>query len=181
MQAVKMLFKPLQNSSHDIDITIELASRLKAIAGGKKGYTLRDYTPAKSKKPQKAPCNTVVYIRMYTTIASRLKGYTKKQGQTLRGLAKIAYFADSSRHPLTISIFNTRLQETVFRISRKFQKVVKTVQNKGIRSEKISPSAAFCENPEPSANSKNNINPLLHYSSITCIIKIDNSYSGRRC
>lgn len=76
MQAVKMRFKPLRNSSYDTDIIFELASRLKAIVGGKKGvYTPRLY-PTKSKKPHKTPCNMIVYIRMYTTIASRLKGYT---------------------------------------------------------------------------------------------------------
>ena len=74
---------------------------------------------------------------------------------------------------MPISIINSRFQETGFRISRKFQEVAKTAPNKGIRSEKINPSAAFCENPEPSANSKNNINSLLHYASITCIIKVD--------
>lgn len=78
----------------------------------------------------------------------------------------------AARHML-ISIINSRIQETIVRIIRKFQEVTETAPNKGIRSEKINPSAAFCENPEPSANSKNNINTLLHYASITCIIKID--------
>lgn len=84
MQAVKMRFKPLRNSSYDISIIIEREKRFRAIVGGNKGvYTPRLY-PTTNKKPHKTPCNTVVYIRMYTTIASRLKGYTshyKKQGK----------------------------------------------------------------------------------------------------
>lgn len=41
IQAVKMRFKPLCNSSHDTDIIFELASRLKAITDDNKGV----YTP----------------------------------------------------------------------------------------------------------------------------------------
>ena len=76
MQAVKMRFKPLPNSSYDISIIFELASGLKAIVSDyRRVYTPRLY-PTTNKEAHKTPCNTVVYIRMYTTIASRLKGYT---------------------------------------------------------------------------------------------------------
>ena len=78
----------------------------------------------------------------------------------------------AARH-MPISIFDARLQETIIGIIRMFQEVAETASNKGIRSNKINPSAAFCENPDTLKNSKNNINPLLHYTSTTCIIKID--------
>lgn len=75
MQAVKMRFKPLRNSSHDTDIIFELASRLKVIVGGNKGVYAPIPYPTTNKEAHKTPCNMIVYIRMYTTIASRLKGY----------------------------------------------------------------------------------------------------------
>lgn len=102
-QAVKMRFKPLRNSSYDISIIFERKKRFRGIVGGNKGvYTPRLY-PTTNKKPSKTPCNTVVYIRMYTTIASRLKGVYKPLQRTLRELAKIALFEACSRLNLPIS------------------------------------------------------------------------------
>lgn len=91
MQAVKLRFKPLHISSYDTDIIIEREKRFRGIVGDFKGvYTPRRYSTT-NKKPSKTPCNVVVYIRMYTTIASRLKGYTShykeargKHSETLR-------------------------------------------------------------------------------------------------
>lgn len=172
-QAVKMRFKPLRNSSHDTDIIIEREKRFRGIVGGNRRiYTPRLY-PTTNKKPQKTPCNTVVYIRMYTTIASRQKGIQRSKGKHSETLQKSHCLKLAARHTLPISIFDTRLQETIIGINRKFQKVAETAPNKGIRSKKISPSAAFCKNPDTLKNTKNNINPLLQCTSITCIIKID--------
>lgn len=174
MQAVKLRFKPLRISSYDTDIIFERASRLKAIVGDyRRVYTPRLY-PTKSKEATKTPCNTVVYIRMYTTIASRLKGYAShykeargKHSETLRKshilkLAAVSY----CRYQKEDQTSGNRIDEQ-FRLSESFGGSHLEAPIKPY----ILPFCPFCQKNSPSVF-RNISNSLLQYISIRCIIKL---------
>lgn len=152
-QAVKMRFKPLCNSSYDISIIFELASGLKAIVGGKKGvYTPIPY-PTKSKEATKTPCNTVVYIRMYTTIASRLKGYTShykeargKHSETLQKSHCLMSAAVTICRYQKEDQTSGNLIDDQFRLSESFGGCTLEAPEKPY----ISPFCPFCQKNHPS-------------------------------
>lgn len=173
-QAVKMRFKPLRNISYDTDIIVELASRLNAIVGGNKGvYTPRLY-PTTNNKPYKTPCNTVVYIRMYTTIASRLKGYTshykearQERSETLRKSHILKLAAVTHCRYQKEDQTSGNLIDDQFRLSESFG----GSSWKHLKSLIYYPSVPSVKNPVPSVF-RNIFNSLLHSISIRCIIKL---------
>ena len=114
---VKLRFKPLRNSSYDTDITIELASRLKAIVGGQTvSLTLYRY-PVKFEGRE------------------GVKGYhTHKNGN---------YAPDKQTNVIKIRNARKSTAESIMRqTAKKFSGGIQEGSGrKGIKT----PSAAFCE------------------------------------